>query len=113
MEFLEQFVHFEMADLEIPVLPLLPSARMTGIYHHDSTATKLYPWPFSEQFLKHTLEVPRMPGAISCCRKVPLGWGESQVSEQHNTTQHKTPQKHREEEAMCGWCTLTVRALGK
>ena len=39
MEFLEQFVHFEMADLEIPVLPLLPSARMTSVHHHTRFIT--------------------------------------------------------------------------
>lgn len=37
MEFSQQFVHVEMAGLEILVLLPLPSAGKTGIYHHAST----------------------------------------------------------------------------
>lgn len=47
-----------------------------------------------------------MPGAIRCCRKVPLGWGDSLVSEVLTS-------EHGDEEALFAWCTLTVPALGK
>jgi len=51
MEFSQQFVHVEMAGLEILVLLLLPSAGKTGSYHHASTVPPSYiPGPSQSKF---------------------------------------------------------------